>query len=112
MRFAGVGGVSWVVLDDADGGGSGVRFACSGVESPAFPGVLRLDDAAYLIYTSGSTGVPKGVVVTHRGVGNLAAGRVRFGVGPSSPRVLAFASPSFDASILPSSCWRSRVGHW
>ncbi|MSX07032.1 MAG: amino acid adenylation domain-containing protein, partial [Actinobacteria bacterium] len=97
---AGVGGVSWVVLDDADVVADLAFASPAPVLDAERSGVLRLDDAAYLIYTSGSTGVPKGVVVTHRGVGNLAAEeRVRFGVGPSS-RVLAFASPSFDASIL------------
>ncbi|WP_080737257.1 non-ribosomal peptide synthetase [Rhodococcus fascians] len=97
---SGVGGVSWVVLDDPDVVADLAFRSAAPVLDAERSGVLRLDDAAYLIYTSGSTGVPKGVVVTHRGVGNLAAEeRVRFGVGPSS-RVLAFASPSFDASIL------------
>ncbi|MFD5697592.1 non-ribosomal peptide synthetase [Streptomyces lasiicapitis] len=61
---------------------------------------LRLDDPAYVIYTSGSTGTPKGVVVTHRGVaGFSAAEAAHYGVSPGD-RVLAFATPSFDASVL------------
>src|SRR5690606_11689712 len=57
-------------------------------------------NAAYVIYTSGSTGVPKGVVVTHAGVANFAVEQVeRYRLSASS-RALAFASPSFDASIL------------
>ena len=60
----------------------------------------RIDHPAYVIYTSGSTGRPKGVVVTHAGLASFAAAEVaHFRVRPGD-RVLAFSSPSFDASIL------------
>ncbi|WP_236725178.1 amino acid adenylation domain-containing protein [Amycolatopsis orientalis] len=62
-------------------------------------GPLLPDHPAYVIYTSGSTGRPKGVVVTHRGIPNLAADYVRRQrLGPDD-RLLAFASPSFDAAV-------------
>ncbi|MFF9202054.1 non-ribosomal peptide synthase/polyketide synthase [Streptomyces sp. NPDC014986] len=61
---------------------------------------LHLGDPAYVIYTSGSTGTPKGVVVTHRGLAGFAAAEAaHYRVGPGD-RVLAFATPSFDASVL------------
>jgi amino acid adenylation domain-containing protein len=54
---------------------------------------------AYVIYTSGSTGVPKGVMIRHQGVCNLAEAQARaFDVRPNS-RVLQFAPSCFDASV-------------
>ncbi|MFR9758239.1 AMP-binding protein, partial [Streptomyces sp. TR06-5] len=97
-RFAGVvEGLRWWSvgavpgLEGVDGSpvGEGERLAPLGVDHPA-----------YVIYTSGSTGRPKGVVVSHRGLAAFAVSCVeRFGVDAAS-RVLAFSSPSFDASVL------------
>ncbi|WP_431031775.1 non-ribosomal peptide synthase/polyketide synthase [Streptomyces sp. P6-2-1] len=61
---------------------------------------LLPEHPAYVIYTSGSTGAPKGVVVTHTGLAGLTADMAaRFGIDASA-RVLQFASPSFDASVM------------
>ncbi|MDJ0363450.1 non-ribosomal peptide synthetase, partial [Rhodococcus sp. H29-C3] len=99
-QLQGLSATTWVLLDDADQMVAIAEHSGDAVRNVDRLRPLRLDDAAYLIYTSGSTGVPKGVVVTHRGLSNLAEEeRTRFRVTPAS-RTLAFASPSFDASIL------------
>ena len=58
------------------------------------------DNLAYTIFTSGSTGEPKGVLLHHRGLCNLAQAQARVFRIDSESRVLQFASLSFDASIF------------
>lgn len=59
------------------------------------------DDMAYVIYTSGTTGMPKGVVIEHRNVLNLAAGLNRqiYGTYDRVLKVALVAPYVFDASV-------------
>ena len=70
--------------------------------SPADPCVpeLKPEHLAYVIYTSGSTGQPKGVMNHHAGLVNLIPQLAALFQLDESSRVLQFASPSFDASVL------------
>ncbi|MGU3435723.1 amino acid adenylation domain-containing protein [Actinomycetes bacterium M1A6_2h] len=61
---------------------------------------VHVDTCAWLIYTSGSTGLPKGVMVGSRGVVDLWHQLPLIMDIDRDSRVLALASPSFDASIF------------
>ena len=57
------------------------------------------ENLAYVIYTSGTTGKPKGVMVSHKGLVNLAGALGRAYYVEADSRFLLFASFSFDASL-------------
>ncbi|MFE9321437.1 amino acid adenylation domain-containing protein [Nocardia sp. NPDC052278] len=84
----------WLTFDNLDEADSGPITDGDRVRP------LRIDDIAYVIYTSGSTGLPKGVAVTHRGLGNCAIALQAVMCVESGSRTLHLASPSFDASVL------------
>lgn len=68
-------------------------------ESPENPGnIVFSDNLAYIIYTSGSTGLPKGAMLSHKGMCNLSIFQHILGINRDS-RILQFASSSFDAFI-------------
>ena len=99
-----VGDVAGQVAALVEGIGTVVRLdqeAASLLDYPDYdPGVpVAPEDLAYVIYTSGSTGQPKGVLVEHRGVLNLAPVVADVFQLDSDSRVLQFASFSFDASV-------------
>jgi non-ribosomal peptide synthetase component F len=59
----------------------------------------RPENPCFIIYTSGSTGLPKGVVLSHRGISTAGhATGSAYGWGPGS-RVLQYASYTFDNSL-------------
>jgi amino acid adenylation domain-containing protein/thioester reductase-like protein len=60
---------------------------------------VRGSDLAYIIYTSGSTGVPKGVMLRHQGLNNLAVGITAALETCADDRSSIMASPAFDAWI-------------
>lgn len=67
-------------------------------ESSSLP-LPHEDGLATVIYTSGSTGIPKGVMITHRGLLNLAAAASDEFRLSHQDRVLCLAPPSFSASL-------------
>ena len=60
---------------------------------------LTPENLAYVIYTSGSTGQPKGVLVAHSGVSNLATALIQISNVQPNSGVLQFCSLSFDGSV-------------
>ncbi len=60
---------------------------------------VNADDVAYVIYTSGTTGRPKGVLIPHIGVINLAAATVEQLGFHEQDVILQYSTFSFDASV-------------
>lgn len=57
------------------------------------------DDIAYIIYTSGTTGRPKGVLIPHIGVVNLAMSTADHLQFTENDVILQYSTFSFDASV-------------
>ncbi|MET9294876.1 non-ribosomal peptide synthetase [Streptomyces sp. NPDC003077] len=95
-----------VLLADAPGVPAGRLPGAAADEAPGGPvGGLpsadpRSGDAlAYIVYTSGSAGAPKGALIPHRAVVNLARGLQRVYGDLEGARVLQFAPFTFDVWI-------------
>ncbi|WP_433597550.1 amino acid adenylation domain-containing protein [Nocardia sp. CA-135953] len=91
--------VDWLVFDDPAVLARCAAHSAAAVTDADRRAPLRMSHPAYVIYTSGSTGLPKGVAVTHAGLGGLVGHTVdMLGLGPQH-RMLHVCSPSFDQSV-------------
>ncbi len=89
----------WLVLDDTTVQTRIAACSSTPIRDRDRRAPLRRDNIAYTIYTSGSTGVPKGVSVTHAGLGALVAHSAALMRLRHDHRMLHVCSPSFDQSI-------------
>ncbi|MFI1913054.1 amino acid adenylation domain-containing protein [Nocardia sp. NPDC020380] len=93
------GSIDWLLLDDL----ATIRRVMTVSDAPITDtergGPIELAQVAYLIYTSGSTGKPKAVLLSHRGLANLAASQQSLLDLDDTASALQVASPSFDASV-------------
>ncbi|MEU0501740.1 amino acid adenylation domain-containing protein [Nocardia sp. NPDC005998] len=96
--------VHWLALDDAETDALCASRSAAPVTDTDRITPLKLHHPAYVIYTSGSTGMPKGVTVTHAGLGGLLDHAVGLYGLESHHRFLHICSPSFDPSVLEWLC--------
>ena len=100
-----------LLLTDSPDEVSGIPEVCqlhldlSALSGPSIDGYAEVfpDDCAYIIYTSGTTGNPKGVQISYSNLGTFTKNLMNtelYHLANPSDRYLAFASISFDASIL------------
>nr|WP_067542431.1 non-ribosomal peptide synthetase [Nocardia crassostreae] len=98
------GGPEWLVLDDPETDRRRDAYPAGPVADSERRAPLRMHNPAYVIYTSGSTGMPKGVTVTHTGLGGMLADALsRYRLEPRH-RFLHICSPSFDPSVFEWMC--------
>ncbi|MFF0637737.1 amino acid adenylation domain-containing protein [Nocardia sp. NPDC004151] len=98
------GEVEWLCLDDAATDRRCAAESPEPVTDADRVAPIRMANPAYVIYTSGSTGMPKGVTVTHAGLGGLSDYATGLYDLDPEHRMLHICSPSFDPSVLEWIC--------
>ncbi|WP_436838155.1 amino acid adenylation domain-containing protein, partial [Nocardia amamiensis] len=96
--------VEWLRMDDPELGSLVESQSAAPVTDADRISSLAMRHPVYVIYTSGSTGMPKGVTVTHAGMGGLVGVATDLYQLESHHRFLHICSPSFDPSVLEWLC--------
>ena len=92
--------ICWIALDDPAEIARVDQYSSAAVGDADRHRPLRPEHPAYVIHTSGTTGVPKGVVVTHRGLGELTDYLLKQYAITRDSVLLHSHAPIFDAHLL------------